>query len=167
MLFNLFYDIFMNCFGPIIAPDANTLILGSFPSVVSLEKTEYYGHRYNAFWPIMAKLFDHSIANYEEKTELILNNRLALWDVCYSCKRDGSMDSTIKDTIPNEIPKLLDGSTITKVIFNGQTAAKLYKQTVGYYPSNITYITVISTSPAATKPFEEKLKTWENALFLS
>lgn len=154
----------MNCFGPIVSSDANTLILGSFPSIVSLEKTEYYGHKCNAFWPIMSSLFNHSIENYEEKTALILQNRLALWDVCYTCKRDGSMDSTIKETVPNEIPKLLDDGNITKVIFNGQTAARLYKKTVAYYPDNITFLTVISTSPAATKPFEEKLKIWKEAL---
>ena len=44
-------------FKPILGALPHTLVLGSCPSVISLEKAEYYGNKRNAFWPIMNDVF--------------------------------------------------------------------------------------------------------------
>ncbi len=155
----------MQSFSPIISQDATTLILGTFPSITSLDKSEYYGHKRNAFWPIMEALFNRSIDNYSAKKQIILSNKLALWDVCNTCERKNSEDSTIKDIVPNKIKELIDEKGIKKVIFNGKTAANLYKKEIGYFPKNVTFLTLFSTSPADPTPFEEKRKEWKKALF--
>ena len=48
-------------FDPIVADEPRVLILGSMPSVTSLEKQEYYGYRHNRFWKIMSACFDMPI----------------------------------------------------------------------------------------------------------
>ncbi len=49
-------------FAPVVDHTARLLILGSFPSVLSLESGQYYGNPRNAFWPITAELFGFDAA---------------------------------------------------------------------------------------------------------
>ena len=96
-----------------------------------------------------------------------MKNNIAIWDVCYSAIRKGSMDSAIKEESPNRINELIAlNLSISKIAFNGQKAAKLYEK---YFPmfDNINYITLLSTSPANTKyNFEEKLKDWSQIKYI-
>ena len=41
---------------PLIDGRSRVVILGSFPSVKSLDKQEYYGNPQNHFWPIVERL---------------------------------------------------------------------------------------------------------------
>ncbi len=132
------------------------------PSKKSLELQQYYGHPRNAFWKILFTLFNHTYtSNYDEKKALAIENNIAIWDVCYTAKRKGSLDSNIEDESPNKINELIAlNPSISTIAFNGQKAVKLY---VKYFPKvdNINYITLLSTSPANAKySFEEKLKDW-------
>ncbi len=90
-----------------------------------------------------------------------MENNIAIWDVCYSAVRKGSLDSAIKEEIPNKIDKLIvENPSISTIAFNGQKAAKLYDK---YLPKfdKIDYITLLSTSPANAKyNFEDKLAEW-------
>ena len=44
-------------FEPIYTPQARILIVGSMPSVKSLEQAQYYAHPRNAFWRILFDIF--------------------------------------------------------------------------------------------------------------
>jgi hypoxanthine-DNA glycosylase len=136
--------------------------LGTLPSKKSLELQQYYGHPRNAFWKILFTLINSTYtSNYDEKKSLAIKNNIAIWDVCYTAKRKGSLDSNIEDESPNKINELIAlNPSISTIAFNGQKAVKLY---VKYFPKvdNINYITLLSTSPANAKySFEEKLKDW-------
>lgn len=132
------------------------------PSKKSLELQQYYGHPRNAFWEILFSIFSREFSsNYDNKKSLAIEHNIAIWDVCFTAIRKGSLDSAIKEESPNKIDALLKNNTsISSIAFNGQKAAKLYAK---YFPKfdNINYITLLSTSPANAKySFEEKLKNW-------
>ena len=132
------------------------------PSKKSLELQQYYGHTRNAFWKILFTLINSTYtSNYAEKKSLTIENNIAIWDVCYTAKRKGSLDSNIEDESPNKINELIAvNSSINTIAFNGQKAAKLYAKYITNLDS-INYIILLSTSPANAKySFEEKLKDW-------
>jgi len=142
--------------------------LGTFPSQLSLELQQYYGHPRNSFWRILYTLFNITFtSNYDIKKSVAMKNNIAIWDVCYSAIRKGSMDSAIKEEIPNKINELIElNPLISTVAFNGQKAAKLYEK---YFPKidNIDYITLLSTSPANAKfSYKEKLVNWSQIKYI-
>ncbi len=155
-------------FPPITGKNPGILILGSIPGKESLRKQEYYGHPRNHFWNIISLLTgkEHN-GNYSLKTNLIIESELALWDVCMKAYRESSLDTDIKEEIPNTIIEFLElHPSVKKVIFNGKKAEELYKKHFQMI-SDITYLAVLSTSPAnASYTFEEKLENWEEAFNL-
>ena len=149
-------------FEPIWSRESRILILGSFPSVRSREEGFYYGHPRNRFWAMLARIYgEETPESVEQKTELILRHRLALWDALHSCRVTGSADASIRDAVPNDIPRLIVGTQITRVLANGQTAAKACQKAGFPYP-----LTVLpSTSPAnAAWSLERLCEVWGREL---
>lgn len=150
-------------FPPIIDANSQVLILGSMPSVVSLDRRQYYGHRQNYFWPMLFTLFAESYAeDYEIKRQLILRHHLALWDVLASCEREGSLDSNIVQESANDFTAFFaQYPQLHTICFNGSKAYQSFKK---YYPQFLqekNCCTLPSTSPAHTMKREEKLKKWQ------
>ncbi|NBK20634.1 MAG: DNA-deoxyinosine glycosylase [Spirochaetia bacterium] len=154
-------------FPPIEGEHSHTLILGTGPSVRSLLKQQYYGHERNAFWPIMQTLFDKKSETYEEKWLLLQDNNIALWDVLASFERKGSLDSAYKEIVPNDLELFIKAhSALRKVLFNGKKAESFYKRLIGFYPDEITFHSLPSTSAAYTLSVAEKTRAWGEALLL-
>lgn len=156
----------INSFPPIIQEGCRILILGSIPSITSLEKFQYYGHKQNDFWPMMFSLFNEPYTDdYIKKQNLLLLHGIALWDVLGSCERKGSLDSNIIDETPNDIVGLVSRyPTIEYVFFNGGKAYESFKK---YFPSLLSEkqcFMMPSTSPAYTLKKEEKRKQWRKIL---
>ncbi len=61
-----------------------------------------------------------------EKRALLLQNRIALWDVIASCAIAGSSDASIRDAVPNDLSRILSQAEIRHIYTNGQTAHRLY-----------------------------------------
>ena len=160
-------------FPPILGVNPHVLILGSMPSVASLEKQQYYGKPQNAFWRIMGELFGAGpeIA-YEQRTLLLAEQGIAVWDVLASCVRPGSLDSAIQPAteVVNDFADLLQRhATIGHVFFNGRKAEVVFRRralkVVAQVRSDISYTSLPSTSPAmASLDFAAKLKRWRIVL---
>jgi TDG/mug DNA glycosylase family protein len=157
----------INCFEPVLGEMPHTLVLGSSPSVISLERVEYYGNPRNAFWKILKDVFGgDEFLNYDDKVNFAKENSIAIWDVVSSCEREGSLDSAIKNVKVNEIENLLmTFPSIKTVLFNGKTAAALYDKNINYYPYRTEFFTMPSTSPAYTLSYEKKLTEWADKLY--
>ncbi|MBU3206980.1 DNA-deoxyinosine glycosylase [Clostridium algidicarnis] len=91
-------------FDPIIDKNCEILILGTMPGKVSFKKQEYYALKRNQFWKVIFSIFgeDMDDDNYESKKALLLNNKIAIWDVLKSCDRENSSDSNIKNPVVND-----------------------------------------------------------------
>lgn len=155
-------------FAPIIDESSRILILGSLPSVQSLNKRQYYGHNMNQFWRILYAIFgDGAVAEaYEDRKRFILSNDLALWDIYESGEREGSMDKDIKNGIPNDVPGLLKQyPNIKRIVIGGNRAKAEFNRHFRELPVELVYVP--STSPITgrnVKPLEEKILLWKNAL---
>lgn len=158
----------IHSFPPIIDADCQVLVLGSMPSVASLERQQYYGHKQNFFWPMMFQLFAEPYSDvYAEKQQLLLRHHIALWDVLASCEREGSLDSSITDEVPNAIPALLaEYPSIQYLLFNGGKAFQSFKRNFPELLQQLEYRKMPSTSPAYTMKREEKLQKWQLILSL-
>lgn len=153
-------------FPPIIGDSPLVLVLGTLPSKVSLQKQQYYGHPQNKFWPIVYALFDGSIPDdYHAKVSFAKANGLAVWDVCHTAVRPGSLDADISEEQPNAINQLLaENPTITVIAFNGKKSEQLFFK---YFDrrGDVLYVTLLSSSPAnAAYSFDQKLDNWKSIL---
>jgi len=158
-------------FAPIADAGARILILGSMPGIASLQAEEYYAHRQNAFWHIMAELlqFDAS-APYTLKVAALKSAKIALWDVLQSCSRQGSLDASIErdSAVANDFVAFFRSQPqITQIFFNGAKAEVLFRSQLAAEldSSSMRLLRLPSTSPAhATLPFAAKLKAWRAIL---
>ena len=155
----------VHTFEPVWNNESRILILGSFPSVKSREEMFYYGHPYNRFWKVLAELASRPLPQtIDEKRALLLNNHIALWDVCAACEIEGSSDSSIRSAVPNDILPILTAAKIECICTNGKTADRLYRKLI-LPNSGIESICLPSTSPAnMTWPFPKLAAEWQSVL---
>ena len=160
-------------FPPIIDSNSRVLILGSMPSVKSLQQQEYYGHPQNAFWWIMGELFGaHQNKAYRLRQQILREQGIAVWDVIHQCHRAGSLDSAIdaKTVVANDFANtIFKPYHIKCIFFNGKSVEGLFKRYVikaGQLNSDVIAMhTLPSTSPAnARLKREEKLEIWRQHL---
>ena len=148
---------------PVWNEHSRVLILGSFPSVKSREGRFFYHHPQNRFWKVLAAVLDCPVPKtVEEKTAMLLQNRIALWDVIASCEITGSSDSSIRNAVPNDLSRL--HAPITAIFCNGQTAHKLYQKHLRSQ-TNREAALLPSTSPANAAWTQDKLtEHWREAI---
>lgn len=158
-------------FTAISHPSARILILGSLPGAMSLERQQYYAKPQNIFWQIMGALVGAAPElPYVQRTEALTKAGIAVWDVCASAHRIGSLDSAIKHHAANDFVSFFaEHPKINLVCFNGQKAHALYRRSVlGKLPPEIQQLTtrvLPSTSPAyASVPYEDKLRQWSSIM---
>lgn len=167
-------DPLIKSFAPVADQRAEILILGSMPGVASLDAGQYYAHPQNLFWPLVGETLGLPLQDYSyhEKALCLMENRIALWDVLQSCMREGSLDSRIKDEIPNDLSGFLrEHNRISLICFNGKKAEAAFHKYLraANNAHDITagrrFVTLPSTSPAnASIPLDTKRKQWKDAL---
>lgn len=151
---------------PIADENSRILILGTMPSVKSLEAGFYYAHPRNAFWLMMAEILNEPLPGTNEgKASLLLRHGIALWDTMKSCVREGSLDSAIKEAEPNDFAAFFDRyPMIEKVLLNGGTAWNMYHRLPEEIVCARMCVKMPSTSPAYTMKYEDKLIRWKKEI---
>lgn len=158
----------LKSFDSLLNETTHTLILGTMPGEASLKAQEYYAYPHNAFWHIMADIFNNgnAFASYQDKTACLLANGIGLWDNLQYCDREGSLDSDICNEIPNDFETLLKKNRqISKLLFNGQKSFAFFKKYHAPLLKQINWQILPSTSPAnARLNYATKLNLWREAL---
>jgi len=153
-------------FEPVVDEKCKILILGSMPSVKSLEKQQYYGNKRNHFWQIIYRLFGREMEeDYDKRKAFLLEHNIAVWDVLKSCDREGSSDSKIINPVPNDFVVFFNQYTnIKAVFFNGSKAEQLFNKLVLAKYSvreGLIFYRLPSTSPANMMLLSDKLRHWQ------
>jgi len=157
-------------FMPSIDQNCTHLILGSMPSVASLQAQQYYAHPQNRFWPLMTMLLENQTAapsNYQDRLSMLLQHHVALWDSIAVCERKGSLDADIKNERGNSFADLLvQYPKIHTICFNGGKSYQCFKK---YNASllkrkDIHFYKMPSTSPANARWHMDMLMAaWQEA----
>ena len=149
---------------PWVDEHSEILILGSFPSDVSIRERAYYQNKSkNSFWKLMHGLFGEG----PDSKEFLMKHHIALWDCLAAANREGSLDSNfLGGERPNNIQQLLESHpSIRRIVINGKSKAKGYFDR--YFSdlySHIDVIIVSSSSNTNSIGFETKLEDWKKIL---
>jgi double-stranded uracil-DNA glycosylase len=162
-------ELALHGFPPVSHPGDRVLILGSFPSVSSLERAEYYGFPRNHFWRLIADIAREAVPEtYGAKLALLERQGISLWDVIAACRREGSLDSAITDEEANPIGDFLaEHRSIRTVFFNGLKAEESFGRFfTGMGLEGIEFARLPSSSPVPGRKistYEKKLEVWKGA----
>jgi len=161
-------------FPPQIAAGCRVLVLGSVPSVRSLELRQSYAHAHNLFWPFMGELYGAGFdLPYPERIARLNASGVGLWDVLEYCERSGSLDSSIvpASEVPNDIPRLLaEHPSIGAIALNGGKAQQVFARRIAaaipaVRSAGLAVLALPSTSPAnASIPRALKFERWGELL---
>lgn len=147
---------------PFIYPEAEILILGSLPSIKSREENFYYAHKTNRFYKVIAGVFNEKEPqNLDEKKELLIRHKIALYDSIYSCYIHSSSDATVEQITPTDIKELIKNTNIKRIYTTGKLAFKVYQE----YSAEVVGIDAISlpstSSANASKSLEDLIEIYK------
>ena len=161
---------YIHSFSPIVSDRSRIVVLGSIPGLTSLKTQQYYAHKRNAFWQIVAHIFnfDHTL-DYDERYKKLASTPLAVWDTLKACTRVSSLDSDIVESsiITNNFSDFFTAfPKIQFILFNGvkseQSFLKYVQPQLGESHKAIPKVRLPSTSPAnAALSYERKLEAWK------
>ncbi|MDY0196071.1 MAG: DNA-deoxyinosine glycosylase [Sulfurovaceae bacterium] len=159
-------EIITHPFSPIVFKDTKTLILGSFPSIKSIENNFYYTHPQNQFWKILSSITSYPINNRDQKIWLLKESKIGLWDMISSCNRENSADSSIEDEDVNDIAALLEKyPSIQTVAFTGRKSQMLFNLHFGFMDIDTCYLPSPSSAYAKLS-LEQKIIAYKETLKL-
>lgn len=148
-------------FPAVIDGNSKILILGSVPSIKSVEGNFFYMHPQNRFWRVLSTLFNTDLYSMSvtERKEFLLSHSIALYDSVEECDIEGSSDSKISNVIPADIHGLVDSSKISHIFCNGKASYSVFLK---YNPTLADIASVLpSTSPAnAVFTLDKLVEEW-------
>lgn len=154
-------------FPPLIDEQTRILILGTMPGDESIQVEEYYANPKNQFWKLVYHIFNFGVScsKYEDKTKLLLKNKIGLWDVLYKASRTGSMDAHIRYKECNDFKKLFDTyPNVQILVFNGKKSFEYFKSNFDLDQKREYFVLPSTSSANTTKTFEMKLREWKEVL---
>lgn len=150
-------------FAPVVNADTRLLICGSLPGDRSLAEARYYAHPQNRFWHLLggaADLPGLPALPYDERLAALLARGIGLWDVAASGRREGSLDTALREVERTDLRGLAARLPLLRAIgFNGGTAARLGRKAMRG-AGDIALIDLPSSSPAycAITPAEKQAR---------
>lgn len=148
-------------FEPVYNSHSQILILGTFPSVKSRAMDFYYAHPQNRFWKVLSSITGCDQPDtIREKIEFLHLKNIALWDVVKSCYIEASKDSTIKNSVANDLSVIFKNSCIKAVFTNGKKAGELYQKLC--YPSTLIKSHILPSTSSANGHYslESLIRKW-------
>ena len=149
-------------FPAVVDSKSRILILGSVPSIKSVENNFYYMHPKNRFWKVLSAIFgvDLYSATVDERISFLLENKIALYDSVEECDIEASKDSAISNVAPADIPSLVAKSEISHIYCNGKASLHYLLSAYPEYEGITTLLP--STSPAnAQFSLEKLIEAWK------
>lgn len=147
---------------PFVPATSRILILGSMPSAASLEAGFYYAHPQNRFFRVIGAYAGRDLPDLISRQDALEHLGIALFDVIASCRRQGSLDSAIRDVTLNDISAFItEHPALTAIVTNGGLARHLFERhflKTGLIPAKISVYALPSTSPANARFSLEALK---------
>jgi hypoxanthine-DNA glycosylase len=144
-----------------IARHTRLVLLGSFPGAASLAAGQYYAHPRNQFWPLLSALLAEELVplTYAQRLQRLRAHGLGLWDVIAECRRQGSLDSAIRELRYNDLASLRRRAPqLVAVAHNGGESARAMRITGEL---GLAVYRLPSSSPAnASWSFDRKLAAW-------
>jgi hypoxanthine-DNA glycosylase len=147
---------------PAARKDARLFILGSLPGDASLAAARYYAHPRNSFWRLTGAVIGEELQelHYDDRLARLHEHRIGLWDVVAHAQRRGSLDQAIRGAGYNSLADYFASfPELQAVAFNGAAAAAAGRLLLEALPG-LTLIDLPSSSPANTRPFDEKMEAW-------
>ena len=155
---------------PPILPDGKikALILGSFPSVASLQAQQYYAHPQNHFWRVLehCRIIESATADYPIRVAQVQAAGLAIWDLYKEVTRQGSGDDQIRNEAPNDIETLLQERGPFPILLNGRRQRE-WKRHFGHLDAETIPLPSTSPRPLHWNSVESRsvaIKEWRDAL---
>jgi hypoxanthine-DNA glycosylase len=149
-------------FPPVVDARTRVLVLGSLPGEESLARGQYYANPRNQLWRLIGAVIGTDLAAlaYPERLEALLAAGVGLWDTVAAATRRGSLDGNIRLRDANDLAELAATLPELRAVgFNGGKSASLGMRQLAGTPG-LVLLTLPSSSPAFTLPFESKLVEW-------
>ncbi|MGB4774634.1 MAG: DNA-deoxyinosine glycosylase [Daejeonella sp.] len=141
-------------FKPFIPESSNTLIIGSFPGKQSTQKPKdkdwFYSASRNQFWKILEIVFEKNLSSFNDKQQILRENKIAITDIILSCERKENKNSDVnlinKKYNQEAIDLILTKNPISKILF---TSKGVYQEFLENFnkPRNVELIVLPSPSP--------------------
>lgn len=152
-----------SAFAPVVAPDTRVLVLGSLPGEASLRASRYYAHPANQFWRLIGGVIGRDLGPlaYHDRLAALLEARVGLWDSVARARRQGSLDTAIRDVEPAPLASLADTLPALRAVgFNGATSARIGRRQFAA-DSPLAFVQLASSSAAYCRvTLEEKQESW-------
>lgn len=152
-----------SAFPAVASPATRVLILGSLPGEASLAARRYYAHPQNRFWHLAGAVIgreDLPDLSYDARLAALLEAGVGLWDTVASARREGSLDTSIREAEHAPLADLIAAlPRLAAVGFNGKASARIGRPQLG--ATGLTLIDLPSSSAAhAAMPLSEKRERW-------